>query len=228
MKKILVIILSLLLVLQMSLSVSANITTETPISEVLNFGTITNIDDYSIELKYEKTVSDSILSSTTAEQNSEIRQLTVCKIITNGKEDTERICNILNSRANGTLTEDKVGGIADIYSTITYSTSMTSSQIYVRIISATGGVTRVEPSAQVTNHNVIMGQNGYVMGSGYIEQKTTQNYPYTIGWTLTPPSSFKPVAVIDGRTLVGCTLTTTVVRGTGTYRYSVVNNIYEH
>lgn len=232
MKKIISIIISTLIILQMSLLTSAETFDDSPINDVLNFGTVTNVEDYAVELTYDKTISTPTLYSVSGEYGSEIHQLTVCKIITSSTEETEQICDLLesrsNARASGTLTEENVGGLADIYSTITYSTNMIAGQVYIRIISANGGVTRVEPRAQVTNNNVRMGQNGYAMGSGYKEQRIIEDFPYSTSWTLTPPTSFVAVAAVSGEALVGCTLTTTVTRGTGTFQYEVVNNIYEY
>ena len=229
MKKILSILMSIVFALNFfAISISA---AEQPdvsksyISEILQKGKITEINENAITIEYDRVVNNSL--SPFSFNNSKTRQKDCCTIILDGTVEAENMIERLASTTNSE-TDSYDGAAATLYSTINYNTIRSGANEYIQLISASGYVVRYNSLTTVVQNEVIMGTCGIGMDGLSVQVDESYYFPNVYSWFLNAPAECVPVekSFVNDWTAVGCKYICTLKRGTATIRYTLTNNAF--
>lgn len=147
----------------------------------------------------------------------------------------QRINEIKVSRGSGganTVFGTDTAGCVDANLTITYDYQTSAGKEYVYLKKVNGGYSAdgresiISGGVTVSGNKVTYGQSGVGMDG----RNKTQNKTYTVGnnnrsFSITPPSSWVPVAAESEVTTVGANYVITLTRGSGSWKCEVINNL---
>lgn len=168
--------------------------------------------------------------------NKTIHSQDTLTIIPFSDEESEKIENsisLMRSGGDTTLTESDKAGCVNAYSNIKWTNTYQNGREYVYLISASGGYTAsgsgayISSGVYVTNHQVTMGQSGFVAGS-YKSQSVTHDIGTSNrSFHYSPPSSWVPVDLDGGTPDVGTSYTISLKRGSDSHVWycTIDNNI---
>ncbi|MDY4819141.1 MAG: hypothetical protein SO206_02615 [Bacilli bacterium] len=129
---------------------------------------------------------------------------------------------IIPLRAGGHKYEEGSDGAYAVtaYSTLYYSTQDHSGNTLYCLTQVTGGYTKIV-GVSVTSQTVVYGMSG--IGVGAPVNLSGTKHP--TGTTFSYNTGFNSYVTTASSSHIGCTYTLTIRRGTGTYNYSLYNNL---
>ena len=132
-------------------------------------------------------------------------------------------------RAGGSGSQDMddwdSSGSIQAHLIVNYKLSEVDGIEYVKLTSVEGYHSGVNSGVSVKKQEVTYGSDGFYKG-GY-QSKSSSYSPKTRKWRKTAPSSWKPVAT-SAKCTIGGNYRLTVGRGSSTWSFEVVNNIYDN
>lgn len=132
-------------------------------------------------------------------------------------------------RAGGSGSQDMddwdSSGSIQAHLIVNYKLSEVDGIEYVKLTSVEGYHSGVNSGVSVKKQEVTYGSDGFYKG-GY-QSKFSSYSPKTRKWRKTAPSSWKPVAT-SAKCTIGGNYRLTVGRGSSTWSFEVVNNIYDN